>query len=183
MIEIKNVFTERFLLRKINEDDNRSILGILCDDETIKYLNMDKVETITDVDTIINDYLMQYEKGNKYPFAIVSKETSELVGVFLIKLDLYDPDCYEFTVYIKRALWNHGIYSEILPYMMSFAFKEIGTGNFRGFIMISNRASASVLRKHGFALEKTFVVEGLPEMIESYLMTKEEYFIKESSNV
>ena len=183
MIKIKSFFTDSFLLRKINEDDDKSILEILSDDETIKHLNMKKVETITDVDEIINDYLIQYSKGNKFPFAIVSKESNELIGVFLIKLDLYDPDCYEFTVYIKRALWNHGIYSEILPYMMRFAFEEIGTGNLRGFIMISNRASANVLRKQGFSLEKTFVVEGLPEMIESYLMTKEDYLIKESSNV
>ena len=175
MIEIKEISTQRFVLRKVTLNDNKSIFEILSDEETTRYLNMEKVETVSDADAIIADYLSQYEKGDKFPFAIIDKETGEFVGVFLIKLDLFDPDCFEFTVYIRRELWNRGIYSEVLPYMAEFAFEKIGTGNFRGFIMISNRASAAVLMKNGFALEKTFKVDGLPEMIESYLMTKKDY--------
>ena len=183
MIEMKEIYTDRFILRRVTEGDNESIFNILNDDETIKHLNMDKVKTISDVDGLIEDYLLQYAKGDKYPFAIVEKESDELIGVFLIKLDLFDPDCFEFTVYIKRKLWNQGIYSEVLPYMMDFAFNKIKTGNFRGFIMISNKASAQVLRKHGFVLEKTFAVDGLPEMIESYLMTKNDYLNNENKNI
>ena len=175
MIEIKKIPTQRFILRRVEESDSKSIFGILSDKETAKYLNMERVNAVSDADAIIADYLSQYEKGEKFPFAITDKETEELVGVFLIKLDLFDPDCFEFTVYIRRELWNRGIYSEVLPYMTEFAFEKIGTGNFRGFIMISNRASAAVLVKCGFKLEKTFKVEGLPEMIESYLMTKKDY--------
>ena len=179
MTEIKEIHTDRFILRKITENDNESMFDILSDAETTKYLNMESVKSISDVNRIIDDYLLQYAKGDKYPFAIVKKDSNELIGVFLIKLDLFDPDCFEFTVYIKRELWNKGIYSEVLPYMMDFAFNKIQTGNFRGFIMISNRASAQALKKHGFVLEKTFAVDGLPEMIESYLMTKQDYLSNE----
>lgn len=184
MIDINTIYTNRFILRQIKRSDNVSIFDILSDAMTTKHLNIKKIETISDVDSIIDDYLSQYLKGEKFPFAIISKETNNLVGVFLIKLDLFDPDCYEFTVYIKRELWNNGIYSEVLPYMEEFAFDKIGTGNFRGFIMISNRASAAVLKKNHFVLEKTFSVDGLPEMIESYLMTRENHDrIRRGNNV
>ena len=60
--------------------------------------------------------------------------------------------------------------------MTEFAFEEIKTENFRGFVMKSNKISARVLIKNNFILEKEFKVEGLPEIIQSYLMTKEDYY-------
>ena len=114
--------------------------------------------------------------GEKFPFAIIDSTTDTFVGVFLIKLDVFDDDCFEFTVYIKKEYWNHGVYSEILPHMVDFAFTTIKTGNFRGFVIINNKSSSKVLKKSGFRLEKTFTVAGLPEPIESYLITKQEYF-------
>lgn len=175
MVKIDTISTERFILRQVVESDSESIFGILSDNETAKYLNITKVNTVSDADALIRDYLSQYAVGEKFPFAITEKGSDDAVGVFLIKRDLYNPDSFEFTVYIKRELWNRGVYSEVLPYMTDFAFRKIGTGNFRGFIMISNKASGKVLKKHGFVLEKTFAVDGLPEMIESYLMKKEDY--------
>ena len=180
MITINEILTDRFILRQVEEQDNESIFEILSDKQTTKYLNIKEIKTIDDVDEIIKDYLEEYAIGNKFPFAIINRKTGRFTGVFLIKLDLYDPDCFEFTVYIKRDYWNQGTYSEVLPYMIDFAFYNIKTSNFRGFIMVSNRSSAKVLKKCGFFLEKTFFVEGLPEKIESYLMTREEYISKKN---
>lgn len=176
MVKIETINTERFILRQMVESDSESVFKILSDKETAKYLNMAKVNTLSDADALVKDYLSQYAVGEKFPFAITEKDSEDLIGVFLIKRDLYNPDSFEFTVYIKREMWNRGIYSEVLPYMTDFAFQKIGTGNFRGFIMISNKASGNVLAKHGFVLEKTFAVDGLPEAIESYMMTKEKYY-------
>lgn len=61
------------------------------------------------------------------------------------------------------------MYTEVLPYMTEFAFKDIGTGNFRGFVMEKNKASSRVLEKCGFELEKIFEVPGLEGKIISYL--------------
>ena len=59
--------------------------------------------------------------------------------------------------------------------MTAFSFDEIKTGNFRGFVMEKNIASAKVLEKCGFKLEKIFDVPGLEGKILSFLMTKEDY--------
>ncbi|MBR4111151.1 MAG: hypothetical protein IKK43_05655 [Clostridia bacterium] len=53
----------------------------------------------------------------------------------MIKLDLYNEDSFEFTIYIDEKFWNKGIYTEILPYMTEVAFNDIKTGNFRGLVM------------------------------------------------
>ena len=103
------------------------------------------------------------------------KNPGDFIGVFLIKLDLYDDDCYEFTIYLNKKYWNRGVYTECLRYMIKFAFEEIKTGNFRGFVMEKNEASSKVLEKCGFKLEKIFKVEGIQGEIKSYLIKMDDY--------
>ena len=172
---MEKIETNRFILRFVNEKDESDIYEILSDKDSIKYLNMQLNATREDTRKIIQDYLIGLEKKEKYPFAIIDKNTNDFLGVFLIKLDLYDEDCFEFTVYIKKKYWNMGIYSEVLKPMIKFAFEEIKTGNLRGFIMEENIVSSYVLEKNNFKLEKIFVTQGIEGKIKSYLMKKEEY--------
>ena len=172
---MEKIETKRFILRKVEEKDAEYIFKILSDKDVIENLNMDIHKNISDTENMLKEYFEENEKGNKYPFSIIDKETNKFVGVFLIKLDLYDEDCFEFTVYISKEEWGKGIYTEVLPYMTKFAFEKIGTGNFRGFVMEKNIASSKVLEKCGFELEKIFEVPGLEGKIISYLITKENY--------
>lgn len=172
---MESIETKRYILREINKEDIEEIFRILSDEEIIKHLNMEKHNNIDDTKKLINEYSIGLKRGEKYPFAIIHKETKEFIGVFLIKLDVFDEDCFEFTVYIKKKFWNQGVYTEVLKYMIEFAFDTIKTGNFRGFVMEKNEASSRVLEKCNFKLEKIFKVDGIEGNIKSYLMTKEEY--------
>ena len=84
----------------------------------------------------------------------------------------------KFTIYLDEKHWGKGIYKEVLPYMIRFAFEDIGTGNFRGFVMEKNLISANVLSKSGFNLEKIFEVPGIEGKILSFLITKDVYMNK-----
>lgn len=167
--------TNRFLLNMLELEDHVRVYEILNDEEVTKYLNVGRIKSLDDAKNLVQDYLEGYKNGTKYPFAITSKDRNGLIGVFIIKLDLFDDDCFEFTVFIDKEYWNNGVYSEVLPYMTAVAFDVINTGNFRGFVMSSNRSSARVLIKNGFTLEKTFCVDGIADKIESYLLTHEQY--------
>ena len=175
MLHINQIETNRFLLNMLELDDHVRVFEILNDEEVMRYLNVGRMETLDDARNLVQDYLEGYKAGTKYPFAITSKDENCLVGIFVIKLDLFDEDCFEFTVFIDRKYWNTGIYSEVLPYMTEVAFNVINTGNFRGFVMSNNKSSARVLLKNGFVLEKTFSVDGIADKIESYLLTYEQY--------
>ncbi len=172
---MKQLETERFILRKVDIKDAEEIFNILSDEKVVEYLNMEMHKSIADTKKMIEDYLVELKNGNKYPFSIIEKNSNLFVGVFLIKLDLYDEDCYEFTIYLKPAFWNKGVYTEVLKKMIEFTFEEIKTGNFRGFVMEKNIASSRVLEKYNFKLEKIFKVEGIDGMIKSYLLTKGDY--------
>ena len=172
---MESIETKRYVLRKLIQEDAKDIFEILSDEEVIKNLNMKIHNDIYDTKKLIDEYLIGFKDGDKYPFAIIDKETKAFVGVFLIKLDLFDEDCFEFTVYIKKKFWNQGVYTEVLRSMTKFAFDNVNTGNFRGFVMEKNEASSRVLEKCKFKLEKIFKVDGIEGNIKSYLMTKEEY--------
>lgn len=162
--------TDRFVLDILSDKYLDNVYKMLSDEEVILYLNMDKHKDIDDTKNLFLDYS---NDKDKYPFVILDNDN--FVGVFLIKLDLYDKDCFEFTIYLDKSYWNKGVYTEVLPYMTDYAFKSIGTGNFRGFVMENNMASRKVLEKCNFKLEKIFKVDGIEGNIYSYLITKEDY--------
>ena len=173
---IENIDTPRFLLRKVEYSDCDEIFEILSDENVITNLNMDIHKSIEDTRKLLDEYFEEYKKGNKFPYAIIDKENNNFVGVFLIKLDLYDEDCFESTIYLNKSYWNKGVFTEIMPYMTKVAIEDVKTGNFRGFVMEKNKASSRVLEKCGFELEKIFDVPGLEGKILSYLMTRENYY-------
>ena len=175
MKTIDSIETKRFILRQVNKDDNKDIFEILKNSKVIKNLNMDIHKSIEDTDNLIKEYEEGLERNEKFPFAIIDKKTQSFLGVFLVKLDLYDEDCFEFTIYLKEEYWGQGIYTEITPYMVKFSFEVVNTGNVRGFIKESNIASRKVLEKLGFKLEKIFDVPGIDQKIYSYLITKNDY--------
>lgn len=172
---MKIIETKRFILRKVEVKDAEKIYSILSNEKVIETLNMDIQKSIDDTYKLLNSYFYELDKKTNFPFAIIDKESKEFIGVFLIKLDLYDEDCFEFTIYLDENYWGQGTYKEVLPYMIKFAFEDIGTGNFRGFVMEKNIASAKVLEKSGFVLEKVFEVPNIDGKILSFLITKEEY--------
>lgn len=164
--------TERFILRKVENEDAENIYKILSNEKVVENLNMNLHQKIEDTYELLKDYDNGLKENTKFPYAIIDKETNGFIGVFLIKLDLYDDDCFEFTIYLDEKYWGKGVYTEVLPYMTTVAFEDIGTGNFRGFVMEKNIASSRVLEKCGFELEKVFEVPGLDGKILSYLMKK-----------
>lgn len=176
VMDMKEIETNRFLLKKLERKYANELFNILSNPRVITNLNMNIHSSVSDTEKLLDEYEEGFKKGEKYPYEILDKNTNEFIGVFLIKLDLYDEDCFEFTIYLDEKHWKKGIYSEVLPYMTEVAFKDIKTGNFRGFVMEKNIASRKVLERSGFDLEKIFEVDGLDGKIYSYLKINDNRF-------
>lgn len=175
MATIHSIKTQRCDLRALVPADAEALFEILSDAGTVKFLNLTQPKCVPDAEKIIEEYLEGYRAGTKFPFAIIERSRQKLIGVFLIKLDLFDEDCFEYTTYLHKDFQGKGFINEVFPSMLQFAFEQIGTGNVRGFIMQGNNASAKISLKNKMILEKVFDVPGIPHKIESYLMTREQY--------
>lgn len=170
--------TNRYVLKTIENKNINNIFNILSNKNVVKNLNMNIHKKIEDTETLLKNYNDGLKEKTKFPFEIIDKTNNRFLGVFLLKVDLYDEDCFEFTIYLDEKYWGNGIYTEILPYMARYVFYEINVNNFRGFVKEKNEASKKVLEKCGFELEKIFSVEGIDDKIYSYLMTKEMFIMK-----
>ena len=173
MQEIRIIETNRYILKILEEKYKKDIFNILSNPDVIENLNMSIHKSIDDTTKLIDEYYDGFNKNEKFPFEIIDKNTNNFIGVFLIKLDIYDEDSFEFTIYLDQKYWGLGIYTEILPYMVEFSFKDIGTKYFRGFVMEKNIASRKVLENFDFNLDKIFDVDGIDEKIYSYVKTND----------
>ena len=172
---MEKIETKRFELLKVEMADAEAIFDILSNENVITNLNTKIHKTIDDTKKMLEEYEKEYKENKKFPYKIIDKQTGEFIGVFLIKLDLYDEDYFEFTVYLNEKHWGKGVYTEVLPYMIDAAFNVAKTGNFRGFVMEKNIASRKVLEKSDMKLEKVFDVPGINEPIYSFLITRKEW--------
>ena len=103
--------TEKYHLRYIREEDYKDIFEIVKNENVIKNLNMTKHKNEEETKALIKEYLNGLKTKTKYPFAIIEKKSQNFLGVFLIKLDLYDEDSFEFTIYINEKYWYQDIYT------------------------------------------------------------------------
>lgn len=174
-MNIRDIKTKRCFLRKTSFEDRNNIFKILNNPKVIENLNMSLHLSLEDTDKLLEDYFAGVENKTKCPYTIVDLKTGTFVGIFLLKLDLYNDSAFEFTIYLDEHFWGKGIYTEILPYMVNVAFDDIKTKNFRGYVMEKNIASRRVLEKSNFVLEKVFDVPGIEGKIYSFLITEEAY--------
>ncbi|MCI8965026.1 MAG: GNAT family N-acetyltransferase [Clostridia bacterium] len=172
---IEKVVTYRCKFRLTDNNDIDDVYEILSSPNVICNLNMDIHKKREDTKKLLENYNTEFKKGTKLPLAIIDKKENEFIGVFLIKLDLYNEDSFEATVYLKEKFWGLGIYSEILPAMIRFAFEVVDTENFRGYVMDKNISSSKGFERNGFMLEKVFEVPKIEGKIRSYLMTRNMY--------
>lgn len=174
-MQMRDIKTERLILRQTNLEDKENIFKVLSNPKVIENLNMNLHGNIDDTEKLLEDYFEGIKTGTKFPFTIIDSESGNFVGIFLLKVDLYNEEAFEFTIYLEEDFWGRGFYTEILPYMIELVFENIKTKNFRGYVMEKNISSRKVLEKSNFVLEKIFKVPGIEERIYSFLITKEGY--------
>lgn len=168
--------TERIVFKTIDYCDRDILYFILTDERVIPYLNMSKPSSIEDIDMLIAKYKDHINKGDFEGFSMFEKKSGAFIGVWLFKLDLYNDDAYESTLYLHPDYQNKGYGKETLTFMTDYFFKNYKITNLRSYIKERNAASAAVLNRCGYQLEKIFDVEGIKGKIHSYL-TKENNII------
>ena len=105
---MREIETNRFILKKLEDKYINSVYNILSDKNVISNLNMNIHKNINDTKKLFKEYEEGYLKKEKYPFEIIDKNNGNFIGVFLIKLDIYDEDSFEFTIYLDKKYWNMG---------------------------------------------------------------------------
>ena len=144
--------TERLVLRRFEETDAENMFNNYCNDsEVTKYLRWKAHKTVEDTISYVKNFVLpDYNNEFTYRWAIVLKETNEVIGC--IDVVEYDEKkkAVELGWVIGRAHWGKGIMPEAAKAVMKYAFETLNVPS----IFIShaepNTQSGRVQEKLGF---------------------------------
>lgn len=153
-LHLPKLETERLVLRAFDLDDGPRLAEICDDPELAKGTDgIDIPYTRERAERFITGALRDAAEGTAAVFAIVKRETGELIGdIGIWSLDPYhrrgDLGCV-----VARAEWGKGYATEALEAVLGYAFDGLELHRVDGGCLSWNTASARVLEKCGLKPE------------------------------
>lgn len=163
--------TERLLLRQLTKTDDQAIFKIRSNDIVYKYITKATFKKIEEAQAFITKINKGIANKEHMFWAITLKETKELIGTICLwnfsKERLVAEVGYElYPDYHKKGIMN-----ETLTKVGEFGFEDLKLKSIEAFTHKENEASKTLLKRHGFRLEKNRTDKGFPNNI-IYILSK-----------
>ena len=146
---MKELETKRLLLRKFRINDAQEMFETWASDpEVCKYLTWNPHESVDLTRQILQKWEEEYELSYTYRYAIVIKETNELIGGIDVVGFLADDPVIGYC--IGKKFWNNGYVTEAFEAVIKYLFDEEEYENIIICAHVENKASIRVIEKNGF---------------------------------
>ena len=151
--------TERLLLRPFECSDAEAVFTCWeSDPDVARYMFWTSHNDIEKTKEWLAFEVGQIEKNDWYRFALVLKDTDELIGTGLIYFE-EEVDCWEIGYNLGKKYWGKGYTTEAMRRIVSFATEELNIPEIVGRYAKENPASGKVMEKLGFQFEKEIPYE------------------------
>lgn len=151
--------TDRLLLRPFTYEDAEDVFTCWeSDPDVAKYMFWTSHNDIEKTKEWLKFEIGQIEKDDWYRFALVLKETNELIGTGLIYFE-EEVDAWEIGYNLGKKYWGKGYTTEAMKQIISFAQEELGITEMVGRYAKENPSSGKVMEKLGFLFEKEIPYE------------------------
>ena len=144
---MKELETERLILRYLREDDYISLYDAWSDDEVTKYLSFDTYTSLEAAKEFVGIWLEEYKNEKCYRWAIERKEDGELFGIIDV-VDYWDDGAPEIGYLSRRRYWGNGYMTEALGAVTGYLFSE-GFPSIVVEAAVKNIGSNRVIQKNG----------------------------------
>jgi len=150
----KEITTERLLLRRFTVADAEQMYRNLnTDPEVNHFLTWELHKSIEDTVALLKDFEERYENPARYCWAIVARDTNEVIGTVAAPVVKERTETVEVTYALGRAWWGKGITAEALRAVIAFLFREVGVNRIEAAHDINNPNSGKVMAKAGMRKE------------------------------
>lgn len=148
--------TERLILREMTQDDYPPLCKILQDKDVMyAYEHAFSDEEAT---AWLNKNLARYEKDGFGLWAVVLKESGEMIGQCGLTLqDADGKEVLEVGYLFQKAFWHKGYATEAAVACKNYAFQTLGTTEVYTIIRDNNIASQNVAKRNGMTVCGQFV--------------------------
>ena len=151
--------TERLLLRPFEKSDAKDVFETWeSDADVAKYMFWSSHDDIEKTREWISFEIGQLDKDDWYRFAIVLKETKELIGTGLIYYE-EEVKTWEIGYNLGKKYWGNGYTTETMNRIIDFARETLCIKEIVGRYAKENPASGNVMKKIGFQYEKEIPYE------------------------
>lgn len=148
--------TNRLYLRKIQIDDYNAICSILQDIDVMyawEHAFSDK-----EVSEWIDENIMRYDRDGYSYWAVIEKDTNQLIGVTGLISEQTDDEKYVGIGYIyRKSSWKLGYALEGALACVKYAFETLHIDEVTAQIRPNNLSSRKVAEKLGMTIKKEFV--------------------------
>lgn len=176
--------TDRLILRRFTEDDAECMFINWASREIVtKYLSWFPHKNIEETKEIIRSWIREYEQTNRYQWAIMLKESNELIGSIGVVRQNESIESAEMGYCIGDDFWFRGYTAEALRCVLKYLFEDIGFNRIAAIHDVNNPNSGAVMKKSGMKYEGTLRENGLtkhgePMTISIYSILKSDLKIK-----
>lgn len=159
----KNVFStfpelqsERLLFRKILLSDAEELYLIRSNDEVMKFMDTNKMESISDAEKMIRSVEESFNSEKGINWGIVEKGTNKFMGYFGF-WRIVSEHCRAEIGYVLDSLhWGRGYMNETLRTLIPYGFKNMKLHSIEANVNPANSNSIKLLEKIGFKKEAYF---------------------------
>lgn len=147
--------TERLLLRQLTDSD-AALLFMLRSDETVnKYINREPPNDIVSVKAFISKINTAIEANESLYWVITVKPDMDLAGTICLWNFPDDRKTAETGYELMPTYQGRGIMQEALAEVINYAFTNLNMQAINAFTHKENKASAKLLEKQGFVLDRS----------------------------
>lgn len=179
MLNQPNIDTERLILRPFLLSDSKRVQHLAGNTKVAETtLNIPHPYEDGMAEVWIGTHRESFNEGKGVTYAIVSKDTDELIGAIGIMIN--PTHCRgELGYWIGVPYWGNGYCTEASKALINFGFNELFLNKICANALVTNIASWTVMEKVGMLYEGTLRQEvmknDLSYDLKTYAILKDEY--------
>jgi len=146
--------TKRLILRRFEIEDAEDMYNNWASDsEVTKYLTWPTHSSSEVTKMILRDWVSKYKGDDYFNWAIVYKETEEVIGsISVVKFDEVISSA-DIGYCMSRSLWGKGIMPEALTEVIDYLLNEVELNRVAACHAVENPKSGRVMDKAGMKLD------------------------------
>ena len=148
---MKEIETDRLLLRQFTMADLDELSPIFGDPEVVRYLGSGKPATRAETERALDTIIQHWERHGFGRWAVVCKRTRQLIGYGGLRNFHGTP---ELVYLLARRFWGIGLATEIARAALKYGFEELHFEHIMAMACVANTASHHVMEKVGMSFEK-----------------------------
>ncbi len=183
-ISTRTIETERLVLRRFEIKDSKSMMNNWISDEKVQFEYGEPVyKTEVEVLELLNKYISLYEDDNYYRWAIIEKDSGEVIGQIAFYLVDRRNHFAEIEYCIGVQYQRKGYATEATKAVIKYGFEMIELHKVQICARTANIKSQGVIKKCGFTYEGTlrdyFHIQDHYESKMYYSILREEWIHEE----